>query len=187
MVLCYAGSQGSASVNAAVLEMLKTLAPTRPTVRFVLATGTANYSEAQSLYKEYQLHHYDNIVMEKYIYDMPLQLGAADVVISRAGAMSLSELSHMGKAAIIIPSPYVADGHQLCNAQALAARGAALMVEEQDFSGGALSRAVNTLLDDGGLAHRLQKNIKAFTELDANRLIYEEIVKRVEKYRAKKK
>ena len=187
LVLCYAGSLGSESVNAAVLDMLKTLAPARPGVRFVLATGTGNYATAKQLYDEYELGNYPNVVMQPYIYDMPTQLSAADIVISRAGAMSLSELSHMGKAAIVIPSPYVADDHQLCNAKALAERGAAILVEERDFSGGALSRAVNQLIDAPEQRALLEKKIKSFSEKDANRLIYDEIVARVQHYHRTRK
>jgi UDP-N-acetylglucosamine--N-acetylmuramyl-(pentapeptide) pyrophosphoryl-undecaprenol N-acetylglucosamine transferase len=160
LVLCYAGSLGSATVNAAVLQMLRTLAPTRPNTRFVLATGTANYEDAMKQYREYELDAYDNVTVKDYIYDMPLIMAAADVVISRAGAMSLSELARMGKAAVVIPSPNVADDHQLSNARALADRGEVLLVEERDFSGGALPRAVLRLLDDRDLRHTLEKAIR---------------------------
>ena len=88
----------------------------------------------------------------------------------------------MGKAAIVIPSPHVTDGHQLCNAQALADRGAALLVEETDFPCGALSRAVLQLLDDRDARRRLEKNIRAVADQDANRLIYEHIVEAVQEY-----
>ncbi len=187
LVLCYAGSHGSSTVNAAVLEMLCTLAPTRPHTRFVLATGTGNYQQAKALYDEYQLFHHENVVMQDYIYDMPLQMAAADVVISRAGAMSLSELARMGKASVVIPSPFVADNHQLRNAMAMAQRNAAVVVEEQDFSGGALSKAVSELLDDPEARRRLTQNIRFFAGQDANRLIYDLIVTAVKQYRENKK
>ena len=182
LLLCYAGSLGSETVNAAVLEMLRTLAPTSPRTRFVLATGTKNYDTAKLLCSDYGLEQYENVIVKDYIYDMPLVMAAADVVISRAGAMSLSELARMGKAAIVIPSPNVTDGHQLCNAQALADRGAALLVEETDFPCGALSRAVLQLLDDRDARRRLEKNIRAVADQDANRLIYEHIVEAVQEY-----
>ena len=184
LVLCYAGSLGSSTVNAAVLQMLRTLAPTRPNTRFMLATGTANYDEAMELYREYGLGAYENVTVKDYIYDMPLAMAAADVVISRAGAMSLSELARMGKAAIVIPSPNVTDGHQLSNARALSDRGAALLVEEDDFPCGALSRDVLRLLDDRDLRHTLEKTIRTPDDEDPNRTIYELVVKAVQKYKA---
>jgi UDP-N-acetylglucosamine--N-acetylmuramyl-(pentapeptide) pyrophosphoryl-undecaprenol N-acetylglucosamine transferase len=126
------------------------------------------------------------VTVEDYIYDMPTQVAAADVVISRAGAMSLSEVARMGKACVIIPSPYVADNHQLRNATAMADREAALLVEEKDFSGGALPRAVISLLDEPDLRRKLEKNIRDFANADANRLIYERVVEAVEAYQKRK-
>jgi UDP-N-acetylglucosamine--N-acetylmuramyl-(pentapeptide) pyrophosphoryl-undecaprenol N-acetylglucosamine transferase len=187
LVLCSAGSLGSSVINEAVLEMLRLMAPARPNVRFVLSTGTKNAEQAQTLYHEYALDHCPNVTVVDYLYDMPLQVAAADVVISRAGAMSLSEVARMGKACVVIPSPYVADNHQLRNATAMADREAALLVEEKDFSGGALSRAVIELLDSPDLRCKLQKNILAFANADANRLIYERVVAAVEAYQSRQK
>lgn len=185
LVLCSAGSLGSSIINEAVLDMLRLMAPARPNTRFVLSAGTRNIEAAQALYREYELDRCPNVTVEAYIYDMPTQIAAADVVISRAGAMSLSEVARMGKACVVIPSPYVADNHQLRNATAMADREAALMVEEKDFSGGALPLAVNALLDDAVLRHTLEKNIRSFVNEDANRLIYDKIVEAVAQYRAR--
>lgn len=187
MVLASAGSLGSEEVNEAVLETLRTLAPTRPGTRFVLSTGKNNYEAAKALYDEYELFRYPNVELCDYIYDMALYMAAADVVITRAGAISLSELAGMGKAAIVIPSPHVADNHQLRNAQALSDRGAALLVEQKDFSGGALPRAILTLLDEPDTRRGLEKQIREFSSGDANRRIYELIVETVESYRSKRK
>lgn len=187
MVLASAGSLGSEEVNTAVLETLRTLAPTRPDTRFVLSTGKNNYETAKALYDEYELFRYSNVELCDYIYDMALYMAASDVVITRAGAISLSELAGMGKAAIVIPSPHVPDGHQLRNAQALSDRGAAMLVEQKDFSGGALPRAILKLLDEPDIRRGLEKNIREFSNKDANRRIYELIVETVERNRNKKK
>jgi UDP-N-acetylglucosamine--N-acetylmuramyl-(pentapeptide) pyrophosphoryl-undecaprenol N-acetylglucosamine transferase len=118
MVLICAGSLGSATVNEATLEMLSVIAPKRPKVRFVLATGKKHYFAVMQKAAQQGLDILPNVVLKDYVYDMPVQMAAADVVVSRAGAMSLSELAMMGKACVIVPSPYVADDHQLRNAQA---------------------------------------------------------------------
>jgi UDP-N-acetylglucosamine--N-acetylmuramyl-(pentapeptide) pyrophosphoryl-undecaprenol N-acetylglucosamine transferase len=113
-----------------------------------------------------------------YIYDMPVQMLAADVVISRAGAMSISELALTGKASVVIPSPYVADQHQLKNAQALSHNGAGVCVEESTLTDGALTRAVCCLLEDTVLRESMGKNIRErFAVPDANQRIYEELKK----------
>ena len=93
----------------------------------------------------------------------------------------------MGKACVVIPSPYVADNHQLKNAMAMADRSAALLVEERDFSGGALPRAVLSLLDDADLRKKLQTNISSFAQEDANRRIFDLIVRAVEDGHSQKK
>ena len=72
--------------------------------------------------------------VREYIDDMPRCMAAADLVISRCGAMTLSELPALGKPSILVPSPYVAENHQYYNAMALADRGAAVCLEEKDLS-----------------------------------------------------
>ena len=173
MVLFCAGSLGSQTVNHAVLEMLRLVAPQRSRVRFVLATGKRHYTACMEMAREFGLDTLPNVQIKDYIYDMPQQMSAADVVVSRAGAMTLSELAKMSKACVIIPSPYVADDHQLKNAQALANRGAALLVEEKDFIKNTLKSAVLSLLDDDALAENLQREIHRFANEDANRKIYD--------------
>ncbi len=186
MVLICAGSLGSQTVNTAALELLRSVAHERPRVRFVLATGKRHYEKCLAASREMGLDRYENVILRDYIYDMPQQMSAADVVVTRAGAMTLSELALMGKACVIIPSPYVADDHQLKNAKALADRGAALLVEEKDFVKNALQYAVLSLLDDRDLAENLREAIKAFATPDANRVIYESLMQLVSADRAKK-
>ncbi len=186
LVLCSAGSHGSEPVNEAVLAMLRDMAPARPGTKFVLSAGIRNIEAARQRCHEYGLDACDNVQVVEYLYDMPLWVAAADVVLTRAGAMSLSEVARMGKACVIIPSPYVADNHQLRNAKAMSDRDAALLVEEKDFPEGALARSVEKLLDDLVLRERLQANIKEFVKADANRLIYERVIAAVEADRAKK-
>jgi UDP-N-acetylglucosamine--N-acetylmuramyl-(pentapeptide) pyrophosphoryl-undecaprenol N-acetylglucosamine transferase len=187
MVLFCAGSQGSRSVNNAVLEFLRLVAPKRPHVRFVMATGIRHYEDCVAIASEFGLDACPNVQLKPYIYDMPKQMAAADVVVSRAGAMTLSELALMGKACVIIPSPYVADDHQLKNAMALSDRGAALLVEEKDFAKNALQYAVLSLLDDRDLAENLKCRIKEFATPDANRVIYEMIMELVAEKQEKQK
>ena len=186
MVLICAGSHGSATINAATLEMLRNIAPKRPYVRFVLATGKRHYETVLREAKEMGLDALPNVVLKDYIYDMPIQMSAADVVVSRAGAMSLSELAMMGKACVIVPSPYVADNHQLRNAQALSDRGAALLVEEKDFARNELQTAVLSLLDDTALADNLRTAIRAFAPTDTNRRIHEIMIQLLSEYQQKR-
>ena len=108
---------------------------------------------------------------------MPLRMAAADVVISRAGAMSISELALMKKAAVLIPSPYVADNHQYKNAMALQNKHAGICVEEHTLEKGALSRAVKTLLEDASKRQSMANAIyEGFAVPKANEAILGELM-----------
>ena len=85
------------------------------------------------------------LIVQEFLDDMALYYGAADLVVSRAGALAISELCALGKASIFIPSPYVAEDHQTKNAMALVEKGAALMVKEEDVSAKLMATVINTL------------------------------------------
>ena len=95
--------------------------------------------------------------VRRYIYDMPTVMAAADIVLCRAGASTISELTALGKPAVLVPSPNVTANHQFKNAQVLAERGGAVLVEEKACSGEALYRAVSELLADGIRRERMER------------------------------
>lgn len=183
LVLSYGGSLGAERINAAVLELMRELAATRPDVRIVHASGTAHYEAMREELARAGAR--DGIVLTPYIYDMPTHMAAADVIICRAGAMTVSELSRMRRACVMIPSPYVADNHQYKNAKALSDRGAAVLLEEKELTGGRLTREVCALLDDAPRRRRMGEAIATFTCEDANRLIYDELMRMYAQYRQK--
>ena len=98
--------------------------------------------------------------IREYIDDMPTCLAAADLVICRAGASTLSELTAAGRASILIPSPNVAENHQYHNAMVLQNAGAALVVEEKDLTGPGLVKLVEQLVVDPGRLKELGENAK---------------------------
>lgn len=104
-------------------------------------------------------------------------LAAADVVISRSGAMTLTEIEAMGKASILIPSPNVAENHQYHNAMALVNRGAAEVIEEKDLSGEVLLEKLNKILSEPGKAAEYGMHAKELSVPDVNERIYTEILK----------
>jgi UDP-N-acetylglucosamine--N-acetylmuramyl-(pentapeptide) pyrophosphoryl-undecaprenol N-acetylglucosamine transferase len=110
---------------------------------------------------------------------MPLWMAAADVVISRAGAMTLSELALMNKASILIPSPNVTDNHQYKNAKVLADAGAALLIEEKEMVDEHFSAVVLETLNDKNKMNSLRHNISKFADAEVNYRIFEEIKKLV--------
>lgn len=179
MVLSYGGSLGAERVNAAALELMRDLAAQHPEIRVVHASGTVNYEEMRAEFEKIGLDRLPNVTLTPYIYDMPTQMTAADVIICRAGAMTVSELALMKKACVMIPSPYVADNHQYKNAKALADKGAAVLIEEKDLTEGRIVREVAALLDNEEKRRRMGESISTFACADANKLIYEELMRMV--------
>jgi UDP-N-acetylglucosamine--N-acetylmuramyl-(pentapeptide) pyrophosphoryl-undecaprenol N-acetylglucosamine transferase len=107
---------------------------------------------------------------------MPLAYAMADLVISRAGASSISELCLLGKASILVPSPNVAEDHQTHNAMALVNKQAAVLVKDQDAKEELITKALSIIDDKQELA-LLQKNILKLALPDSARLIAEEVMK----------
>jgi UDP-N-acetylglucosamine--N-acetylmuramyl-(pentapeptide) pyrophosphoryl-undecaprenol N-acetylglucosamine transferase len=114
----------------------------------------------------------DGIWVRDYIDDMPRCMAAADLVICRCGAMTLSELPAAGKPSILIPSPYVAENHQYHNAMALVDKGAAVCIEEKDLSGDTLWEALCGLMDTPEKLRQMGENARAAAILDASDRIY---------------
>lgn len=173
MVLSFGGSLGAREINLAALRMMMRLPPE---VFCLHATGKREYEGVSAAFRAAGLDKRPNLCLQPFITDMPRQMARADVVICRAGAMSISELAALGRAAILIPSPNVTGDHQTKNAQALAAKGAALLLREEEISGGdLLIGEVLRLLGDDAARARMQACIKTLAPLQAPRRIYEDI------------
>lgn len=174
-ILSYGGSMGAEKLNDAVLEFMRDFGTKHPEVLHVHASGAIEKEAASAKFREYGLDGFENLKLVEYIYDMPLRITAADIVISRAGAMTVSELAMMKKASIMIPSPNVAENHQYKNAKVIADAGGCLLIEEKDLVRGALGEAVSGLLSDDAGRARMGEAISHFVNTDANKLIYDEI------------
>ncbi len=185
VILSYAGSLGAEKVNDAILALMRDFTSKHPEVRHIHATGSIEKEICFRQFKEMGLDSCPNIELLEYIYDMPLRMAAADLTISRAGAMTVSELALTGKCAIFIPSPNVAENHQFKNAKVLADAGGAALFEEKELAdgAGALVGEVERLLSPEGDAIRSARSgaIRQFAVPDSNRLIYEDLVRLVEK------
>ncbi|MBQ3012096.1 MAG: UDP-N-acetylglucosamine--N-acetylmuramyl-(pentapeptide) pyrophosphoryl-undecaprenol N-acetylglucosamine transferase [Clostridia bacterium] len=179
-VLIFGGSLGAETLNRAVVRMLEKIADKYPDTEFYHAAGKRDYDALGEIYKERGLSKKSNVKLVDYIYDMDARMKRADLVISRAGAMTISELSLLGKAAILVPSPYVAANHQYKNAKALYDAGACELIEESEFDGGKLTSATERLLSSKAEREQMRESIKAFAKPEANRIIYEEIIKTIQ-------
>ena len=133
------------------------------------------------MYKDAGLENCSNLSMMEYIHDMHVRMSAADVIVCRAGAMTISELAMMKKASVIIPSPNVVDNHQYKNAKVLADNNATVLIEEKNLDDNSFACAVNSLVQDKNKREELGKNIVQFANTDANKLIYDEIIRLTKK------
>jgi UDP-N-acetylglucosamine--N-acetylmuramyl-(pentapeptide) pyrophosphoryl-undecaprenol N-acetylglucosamine transferase len=179
MVLSFGGSLGAERINEAILDLMGEYAAAHPEVRIIHSCGSVKYAPVYEEFCKRGLDALPNVTLTPYIYDMPTQMAAADVVICRAGAMTISELALMKKASVMIPSPNVTDNHQYKNAKALADGNAAVLLEEKDMTPGRLTCEVADLLADGEKRGRMEEAIESFARADANRLIYDELMRLV--------
>ncbi len=179
VLLTYGGSMGAEKVNDAVLELMSEYTAHHPETCHIHATGSIEYEAAGTKFREMGLDRLGNIDFREYIYNMPEVMAAADLIICRAGAMTVSELAMSGKAAIFIPSPNVTNNHQYKNAKVLADAEAAELIEECSLDSGALCGMVAKLLSPAGEEKRREmgKRISKFAVRDANKLIYKDILK----------
>lgn len=181
-VLIFGGSLGAESLNRAVAEMLEIIADKYPDTEFYHAAGKRDFEDMKAIYAEKGLDKKLNAVLVDYIYDMAARMPMADLVISRAGAMTISELALLRKAAILVPSPFVAANHQYKNAKSLADKGACSLVDEKKVCKDAsvvdvkhLISETERLLESEQAREALMGEVVKFARPDANKVIYDEI------------
>ena len=172
VVLSFGGSLGASALNRAAAYMLAESAK-EGKYQHIHGYGAHDEKFLDEI-REFGLDVEENpqIRLLEYIDNMPQCLAAADLVIGRAGAMTLTEIEAKGKASILIPSPNVAENHQYHNAMALVRRGAAELIEEKNLTGEALWKKVNKILSDPERLTSLGENAEKLEVLDANERIY---------------
>lgn len=141
-VLIFGGSRGARPINEAVIQALPELAEKAYQVLYV--TGDVHYENVK---KEVELvGNPKNVVIKPFIHNMPEVLAGIDLVVSRAGATTLAEITSLGIPSILIPSPYVTNNHQEKNAKALSDHGAAQVLLEKNLTGNSLVKHIDSIL-----------------------------------------
>lgn len=177
VILSFGGSLGAPKLNEAAVDVMRGFALEHEDVMHVHSGGRNYYKNAMQMFAGYSLEKNERLDIKEYIYDMSLYMTAADVVICRAGAMTLTELAMMRKPAILIPSPNVTDNHQYKNAKVLADAGAAVLLEESELSFESINGAVSDIYQSREKRESICKAIAEFATPDVDRRIYEEITK----------
>lgn len=172
LVLSVGGSLGARRINETMTEVL-CRSHSQGGLQHIHATGRQGYDTVAAALQQAGVPlHGDGIWVRDYIDDMPRCMAAADVVISRCGAMTLTELPMAGKPSILIPSPYVAENHQYHNAMALVNKGAALCIEEKELTQQRLWEALEQILSHPEKRREMAENARRAAILDVDARIW---------------
>ncbi len=175
LVVSFWGSQGAKYMNEQTLELIERwVGDSRPF--HYIHSGGRNYEDMVAKLKEKGVT-VTGEELRPYIDNMPTVMAAADLVICRAGASTISEVTAMGKPAVLVPSPYVAANHQYKNAKVLADRGGVALLEEQKCSGSLLYETAQELLADGTRRAAMSRALKELAAPTATEDIYQELLK----------
>ncbi len=170
-ILVTGGSQGAASINHAVIEALNLMDLTH--LHIIHQTGLPEESQTREAYDKLKVAS----TVQAFFHDMPALQDRASLVITRAGASTISELSIKGKPAIFVPFPHAADDHQTYNAKTLADKGAAILIADHDLTGQLLKETIQTLRTDKEKLKKMGIAAKKLAMPDADKIIAAAILK----------
>lgn len=172
-VLVIGGSLGARTINESIFEGIDKLKEAN--INLIWQTGKS-FTNAESI----PIAIGTSFSVQQFIYEMDLAYAAADIVISRAGALSIAELAQVAKPVILVPSPNVAEDHQTKNAMALVNKNAAVLVKDKDARKQLITETL-ALINDFNKQAELVKNIKTFAIPNAAELIVDEIIQMIKK------
>lgn len=167
LILSMGGSLGALAINKAVKELILSRYESKKCA-FLHATGSNGVAMLEDLNSKIDMDKNPHVMLREYINDMDRCMAAADLVICRAGASTLSELQVMGKASILVPYPYASENHQYFNAKDLADNNAAIIIEEKDLSGEKLISVVDLLVSNMDKVKEFGDNAKKMAVTDAS-------------------
>ncbi len=187
VVLILGGSLGARTLNQTLQANLN-LIKTHPEVQFIWQTGKIYIEQVKDAIaafigtpmRNHIVAGLENLYVNDFIKDMSIAYRAADLVVSRAGAGSISEFCLLQKPVVLVPSPNVAEDHQTQNALALVKKGAALYVKDSDAMSDLMSVALETIADDNKLKE-LSTNIASMALPDSATIIAQEVLKLIER------
>ena len=177
LLVSFWGSLGAAGMNRLMADFLALEAAKEP-FHHIHGAGKGGYPVLLDLLREkgVDLKDHPALQVREYIYDMAPVMRAADLVLCRAGASTISELTALGVPALIVPSPYVTNNHQEKNARVLEAAGGAVVLLEPDCSGQALFRAASGILHDQERRTAMENAMSALGIRDATERIYQTVL-----------
>jgi UDP-N-acetylglucosamine--N-acetylmuramyl-(pentapeptide) pyrophosphoryl-undecaprenol N-acetylglucosamine transferase len=175
-LLVFGGSQGAHAINTAMMEGAAELVARVPDLRVTHQTGTRDLEMVREAYRKAGL----NADVAAFFDDMPKRLAETDLIVCRAGATTLAEVTAAGRAAILVPLPGATDDHQRTNAEALTGAGAAEMLIQAEMTGYKLADRIVALANDAGRRDRLSAAARRLSRPDAARVIVDRALELVE-------
>lgn len=173
LVVVVCGSLGSATVNSAMQEYLKTLTGAKYQVVYI--TG-------KSLYEEFiKIKYPQNVLALPYLDNLSGLLKETDILVARAGASTIAEIKALNIPSILIPSPYVANNHQYYNAKALADNEEAIMLEEANLNTKNIKENIEELLNNHQKYQKIKNNLSKINTLDSTKIIYDAVKELIKK------
>ena len=187
IVLVFGGSQGAQSINQSLLEII--VNKKNKDYQIMWAAGPEQYKEIKKKLEEVNINieNIDNVKIVPYIYNMEEIMNIADLVVCRSGAMTITEISVVGKPAIFIPFPYATENHQEYNAKVLENVGAAKIILNKDLNSEILGSTINEIVKDKNLIERMGKNANKVAMKNVEDKIYEEIKATISKRKMQEK
>ncbi|HEV7768807.1 MAG TPA: undecaprenyldiphospho-muramoylpentapeptide beta-N-acetylglucosaminyltransferase [Thermoanaerobaculia bacterium] len=173
-LLIFGGSQGSRILNDTMTAALPHLAPLQGKLEIVHQTGPNELAKVQGAYQQSP---FANARVVPYLDPMADEIAAADLVVSRAGAMTIGELAAIGRAAILIPFAQATNNHQELNARVVEKAGGAVVITEAELSSEKLAKAISEVLSDPQRAQRMGTSSKTLATPDATKSIVDLIEK----------
>jgi UDP-N-acetylglucosamine--N-acetylmuramyl-(pentapeptide) pyrophosphoryl-undecaprenol N-acetylglucosamine transferase len=169
-ILIFGGSQGASGINNAVIESLDFLEALKGDMTFVHQTGVHDCDRVTAAYRSHNM----DAEVSAFINDMAAAYDAADLLLCRAGATTVAEVTASGKAAVFIPFPFAVGDHQRLNAQVLVEAGAAEMILQKDLTGETLARLIERLFHDRTRIGEMEKNSRLLGNINAAAYIVDE-------------
>ena len=175
IVLIFGGSQGAQKINEAVVGILTERL--NKNYQIVWATGPKQYEIIKELLKEEQIdiENISNCKIVPYIYNMEEIMNVSDIIVARSGAMTITEISNLGKPSILIPLPNVSQNHQLYNAKVLEKVGATKIILNDELEKYNLNEAINSIVTNNNIMKQMGENALKEASYDAQDKIYKEI------------
>ena len=175
----FGGSLGASGFNKVVVDWISKIA-SEGKYQIMMGTGKLHqYDAVMARFKENGVDpsSLSDVQVCEYIYNMNVVMQAADVIVSRAGASTLCELTALGKASILVPSPYVTDNHQEHNARAIERGGGAKVLLEQDFTPEHLNETLLTMTEHHDTLFAMKQAAQSMGHIDATESLYQEIIR----------